>query len=166
MKKFLLTCVLALWILPAQAYTPPTGFRGIPWGTDVSTLRDEMFLVNENQVMSIYARYTEKYAVGEANLLRVQYCFYKGRFYAAFLEFEGHSNFLPLKEAMTAIHGPGLQSNRFVEKYIWGIQSRVTISLDYSPATTKGTLFFVYTPIADEQRADDRQKGKAAGKDL
>ena len=36
----MMSLVLLLWILPAQAYTPPTGFRGIPWGTLASTLQD------------------------------------------------------------------------------------------------------------------------------
>ena len=115
---------------------------------------------------TVYGRYGEPLAIGAALLSRVHYVCYKGRFYGVMVYFEGSSNWHPIKEALIQTHGPGTQPNQFLEHYVWGLQRLVTIDLDYNSIEQKGTLLLVYQHIAQQKRADEQQKGKAAGKDL
>ena len=162
-------CILFTLIfgsLEAQAYTPPSGFRGIAWGTELQAMTGAFYVLTTHGDTTVYARYGEPLSIGEANLQRINYICYKGRFYGVRVSFEGSSNWHPIKEALTQTHGPGIQPNRFMETYVWGLQAMVRIHLDYSRVSEKGTLTFIFGPIAQEQSRDDQQKGKAAGKDL
>ena len=157
---------LILGSLEAQAYTPPVGFRGIPWGTLASTLQDELILVQDKQDEAMYLRPTDKLSIGDAQIIRIVYRFYKGQFFSAYIQFEGEQNGTLLKEVLLQTHGVGVQPNRYLAHHAWGLHTPVTIQFDYTPLTQHGGVLFMYHPIFQKQLTDQKKKGKAAGKDL
>ena len=151
---------LMLWTVPVQAYTPPSGFRGIAWGTLASTLEADLVLVDDSPDVKYYTRLSEKYTLGEATLDRITYGFFRGRFYTALIQFHGLSNFQTISEALRQTFGPATQPNRYIDRFVWGLNTSVVILAD------KAGVIFQFGPIAQEERLAAQQKGKAAGKDL
>jgi hypothetical protein len=111
MLAFLLI-VTACFAIPAFAFqNEPDGFRGVKWGTNINELHD-MVLYQEDGDTKAYQRNNDKIKIGDAEISLVVYGFYKGRFYAVHIGFNGDSNFKKLKNTFFDQFGQGYQSNR------------------------------------------------------
>ena len=97
----------------------PDGFRGIKWGTDISTLKDMVFIDAIYRDMKRYERRGDELKIGEAKLDYIQYEFRKGRFYLVEMWFKGGENFNQIKETMFEIYGKGRSMTEKTEGYFW-----------------------------------------------
>jgi hypothetical protein len=63
----------------------PDGFRGINWGTDVSTLKlRDLKLIDESPdgQTKCYDRKDDVMEIGAAKIKNIGYCFWRGKFFA------------------------------------------------------------------------------------
>jgi hypothetical protein len=97
----------------------PDGFRGIKWGTDISTLKDMVFIDAIYKDMKRYERRGDELKIGKAKLDYIQYEFRKGRFYLVEMWFQGIENFNHVKETMFEIFGKGRSMSEKTEGYFW-----------------------------------------------
>jgi hypothetical protein len=113
----------------------PDGFRGIKWGTDISTLKDMTFVTEIDKDAKRYERKRDELKLGKAKLDSIQYEFRKGRFYLVEIEFQGVEDFNRIKEAMFETYGKGRsmmeKSEGLSESYFWeGEKTDIIIIFD------------------------------------
>ncbi|MGA2468675.1 MAG: hypothetical protein ABSH06_30590 [Thermodesulfobacteriota bacterium] len=101
----------------------PDGFRGIKWGTEISTLKDMVFVMAIDKDVKRYERKRDELKIGKAKLDYIHYGFRKGRFYLVEMGFQGIENLNNLKETMFEIYGKGRsmseKTERMSESYFW-----------------------------------------------
>jgi predicted PilT family ATPase len=101
----------------------PDGFRGIKWRTEISTLKDMVFVMAIDEDVKRYKRRGDELKIGKAKLDYIQYEFRKGRFYLVEIGFQGVENLKNLKEAMSEIYGKGRsvseKTEKLSESYFW-----------------------------------------------
>jgi len=101
----------------------PDGFRGIKWGTEISTLKDMVFVMAIDKDVKRYERKRDELKMGKAKLDYIQYEFRKGKFYLVEIGFQGIENLNNLKETMFEIYGKGRsmseKTERMSESYFW-----------------------------------------------
>ena len=151
--------------IPVFAFqNEPDGFRGIKWGTNISEL-PEMSLSEDRGDSKFYLRKGDKLKIGDADIDRISYGFYKGRFNKLFIIYKGSLNFTKLKDIFFAQYGQGSKPNRFMEQYYW-VGETVSISFEHSEITKEGKIFYTYDPISNEKGEDRKEKAKNGAKDL
>jgi len=144
-----------LWAFQAEPYD----FGGIPWGTLIGDLPDMRYLAGIGEVKS-YQREDESMVLGSTPVSSVSYIFYKGRFCAVYLGFQGSSSLEALKKWLFRTHGEPHRPNEEMERYFWQGE-QVDIALRYSDEPSqKGSVIYWFKPIMEEKIADD--EGKAA----
>jgi hypothetical protein len=124
-------CLLSFPITPALAFENETdGFRGIPWGAAPSSVeglvpdsqtasdfesvaRDEGLTLKDFPLES-YRRPSDKMEFAEAEMGRISYQFYKGRFARAILAFPD-SRYTGVGQSYAQMHDIGSPPPRFYE---------------------------------------------------
>jgi hypothetical protein len=158
----------------------PDGFRGIKWGTEISTLNDMEKVEKDQSSNSDLVWYTRKgdtLAIGQAKLENIFYSFWMGKFDSVWIDFEGDENFEVLKKESLERFGKVRGSEEPVEKtqrgarrepsaikrpegfYAWWGRNTEMV-LSYSKDRHKGTLTINSTMISEERRAYEKQKEK------
>ena len=168
-------CLAILWVkevssssgLPGD-FSPgsePEGFRGIKWGTDLSSLGKVAESLKEIRTdlsfggVDIYLRRGDELTLDGVDLERIEYLFWRGQFCGVRLYAKGYSDFLALKEAMFARFGPGYQSNKFIERYIW-LGKITSLFLRYNGFSREGTLSMTSSEVYKQWRKYDSEKAK------
>ena len=139
----------------------PDGFRGIKWGTDISTLKDMEYLGIDPSYggMKKYTRKNEDLHLGGAKLEIIGYGFWRGKFCGVQILTKGSTNWRGLRDAVFEKFGRGYQSNEYIEYYIWG--GDITgMSLKYNEISKEGKLFMSSKEINRQQKAYKKQKAK------
>ena len=158
----------------------PDGFRGIKWGTEISTLKDLEKVKQDKSSDSDLVWYTRKgdtLAIGEAKLENIFYSFWMGNFEGVWIDFKGGENFEALKKALFEQFGNPLESEGSMKKMgkragrerspteragtfyaWWGKNTEVWLS--YSEDRHKGTLTINSRMISEERRAYEKEKEK------
>ena len=87
---------------------PWNGFRGIAWGTHVKDIKG-MKLVRASRLLgaAFYKRANDKLVMGKARLTKIEYGFYKDRFYHVWIDSASPADFEALKLAIFATYGKG-----------------------------------------------------------
>jgi hypothetical protein len=153
----------------------PTGFRGKDWGTNISEFTDMVFLKDYGNFpdnygdQKFYIKNNDNMKIGEADLDRVIYGFYKNRFYYVSIEFKGLRNFSSIKETLFQTYG--VVDQPIFEKTLWDTLygwngDKVEIMLVYTTSSQDGDLFYCYQPINEEMGRDKRLKAKSGADDL
>ena len=105
-----------------------------------------------------YKREDDSMVLGSTPLSSVSYIFYKGRFCAVYLGFEGASSFEALSKRLAETHGQPYRPSEEMERYFWQGQY-VDIALRYSDGPAKkGSVIYWFKPIMEEKVADDEEK--------
>ena len=131
-------------------------FRGIPWGTDKKEIPDLVEGPKKGEVET-FTRGEQK-RVGDIAVESIYYLFYKGRFGAAMIIFQGPSNFSGLKDSLSQKYGPSKTADPLREEYSWDLED-LTIFFEYSPAQNKGSINYFFKPLM-QQREEDRAKAR------
>lgn len=159
-------------LLPIRLFAfqnDPDGFRGIKWETNISTLKDMIYVKTEAYSSAPsageikgYARKNDELKLGGAKLDSILYCFWQGRFCNVLISFTGSTNFYGIKDACEIKFG----KFHFLAKhwYGWGggegENSTSIIALDFSEISNQGTLLIQSKSIREEQNRYDYQKAK------
>jgi hypothetical protein len=153
----------------------PDGFRGIKWGTEISTLKDLEKVKQDKSSNSDLVWYTRKgdsLAIGGAKLENIFYSFWMGNFESVWVDFEGEENFEVLKKELFEQFGKPLKSEGMMRKIDertdreragtfyawWGKNTEMWLS--YSKDRHKGTLTINSIRIREERKDYERQKEK------
>jgi len=96
----------------------PTGFRGMEWGAPIEA-QEGLILVDRAADRAMYRRTSDELRIGEAELQRIQYMFYKGRFAAVIIRTSGATNKAALILAFKTQFGNSMQANRYIDDHIW-----------------------------------------------
>jgi hypothetical protein len=175
---FLIGCFAAT--RSSKTSSDPDGFRGIKWGTEITTLKD-MEKIKEDKSsdndLVWYTRKEDTLEIAKAKLENIFYSFWMGKFYSAWIDFEGDENFETLKKELFERFGKVLGSEEPMEKtqrearrepsaikrpegfYAWW-GKKTEIVLSYSKDRHKGTLTLNSTMISEERRAYEKEKEK------
>jgi hypothetical protein len=156
----------------------PDGFRGIKWGTEISTLKELEKVKQDKSSDSDLVWYTRKgetLAIGEAKLENIFYSFWMGNFESVWIDFEGEENFEALKKELFEQFGKPLGSEGSMRKMgkwegreragtfyaWWGKNTEMWLS--YSKDRHKGTLTIHSIRIREERKDYEKQKEKERG---
>ncbi len=188
MKKVkILTIVFSIFLVgcfaSARSSKPrsdPVGFRGIRWGTEISTLKDMEKVEQDKSSNSDLVWYTRKgdtFAIGKAKVETTFYSFWMGNFESVWIDIKGDENFETLKKELFELSGKVLESEELMKKmdkkaerepstiehaeefYAWEGKN-TEMSLSYSKNLHKGTLYINSRMIGEERRAYEKQKEK------
>jgi hypothetical protein len=140
----------------------PNGFRGIKWGTDVTSLRDMVLLKDLGEIRT-YSKTKDALTVGDANAESIKYSFLDGKFYQVEISIYGTENIGAFKKRLIVLFGEPKLSQRTIantdfEVYTWkGDSTEIDFvcSTDRSPPMT---LFGVITMASAEFRKAEMNK--------
>jgi hypothetical protein len=153
--SFLMSALILLTSGIAGVQSAET-FRGIPWGTDKKEITDLVEGPKKGEVET-FTRGEQK-RVGEIPVETIYYLFYKGKFGAAMIIFQGASNFSGLKDSLSQKYGPSKTADPLREEYSWDLED-LTIFFEYLPAQNKGSINYFFKPVV-QQREEDRAKAR------
>lgn len=155
------------WEIGGKPGTEPDGFRGIKWGTHISSLSGMRYYRTDPSYggVHIYIRVGDKLQIGGAKLDRIEYGFWQERFCGVTIYTSGSVNWYSLKDAVFETFGRGYQPNEFIEKYFWG-GTETGMILEYNEITEKGSLWMSSRKISKEMEEWDKRKAKEGAKDF
>ena len=141
--------LVLVFLLPQPGWTVevPNGFRGIAWGTPLSKLTG-MVVADDSGQVKYYRRTGDPLSLGEAELKRVSYGFYRDMFYSVLIEFEGKANFEKTRTHLLATYGETAGMGSTGTSYMWGTADGASISLKYSETPQQGYVFFFNRIVA------------------
>jgi hypothetical protein len=90
-----LTIAIALLSASSFAFTSePDGFRGIIWGTDISTLKGMTHVRTYPSYggVEFYTRKGDELRFGDAQLYNIEYAFWKGKYASVWIYSIGYAN--------------------------------------------------------------------------
>ncbi len=182
-----LTIVLSILLLgcfssvrPSKLRSDVDGFRGMKWGTEITSLRDMEKIEQEGSSFTDLVWYIKKgdpLTLGQAKLGNISYAFWEGSFESVWIDFEGDENLELLKKELFEQFGEVLESEELLKRidkkargeasaiehpevfYTWGGKN-TEISLFYSKGGHKGNLSFISKKVSEERRTYEREKQK------
>ena len=143
---FLLVLVFSL-PQPGWTVEASNGFRGITWGTPLSKLTG-MVVADDSGQVKYYRRSGDSLSLGETELKRISYGFYRDKFYSVLIEFEGKANFEKARTHLLATYGETAKIGSTGTSYMWGTADGASISLKYSETPQQGYVFFFNRIVA------------------
>lgn len=141
MKKFFvvwaLSVALSATAVAAGYKNEPDGFRGVKWGTELSSRKDMQRLAQDKNGNVYYKRHNDKMQIGDAPLNMVWYREHHHQFESVYMEASGADNQSSLLAALNHRFGPGARASLSAEKYLWdGPTTRIFVSCDASHTCT------------------------------
>lgn len=134
----------------------PEGFRGIKWGQSLDSV-EGMKLIGEEISDSeslIYIKEKERLKIGYVDLEKIEYYFWKNRFYKVTIYVKGYTNWKGLQEATFEKFGRGFQPESTKEEYAWyGNVTRMLLS--YDEKEKQGVLIMFSKEISTLQQQYD-----------
>jgi len=165
---------------PSKLRSEPDGFRGVKWGTEISTLKDlEKVKQDKSSDSDLvwYIRKEDTLAIGEAKLENIFYSFWLGNFESVWIDFKGEDNFEAIKKELVEQFGKPLSSEGIMKKMgertgrelspteragifyaWWGKNTEMWLS--FSEDLHKGTLTINSVRIREERKDYKKQKKK------
>ena len=142
-----------------KADSEPDGFRGIKWGTDISTLKDMTLVMTIDHETKRYKRNGDVLRMGEVKLDYIEYEFWKGMLYLADIGFEGAENWNNLRSRMFATFGKGQSQSEEKEqlsaRYRWDGE-KTTIIMIYNESMGGG-LTISSTEITNQKAKEEKE---------
>lgn len=153
-------------VLPLTAFAEADGFRGIKWGTKLSTLKNMQLLADNRKGQKVYSRKDDQLIIGGADLESIDYHFWQDKFCSVFVMCEGYLNFRFLKDSTFEKFGAGSQTNPFMEDYMWYGETTGMV-LKYNEISQKGSLsMFSREILAIRDNYEKEEAKKGAKKDF
>ncbi len=126
-----------------QSGLEPYGFGGIEWETDLSTLKglEHYRTDGSHGGIDFYFKKGEVLKIGGEPFEKVQYGFWKGKFYVGMIKTDGPARWNTLKKAILNHYGEGTKPFRNREEYLWSGEN-VMMALRYDEELKRG-LFYI-----------------------
>ena len=137
------------------------GFRDIKWNTAISELKNMEYYASSPIYSEIkfYERKGDSLRMGPAELDRILYIFWKGRFRGVLITTQGSHHWETLRRACYEEFGKATKPNRDVEQYVWdGHTSR--ICLRYSRILNRGILHIYSTTRNNRTQENQWVRGR------
>lgn len=168
-KNMISFCLIIIFLLnPVKVFgqkfkhgSEPDGFRGIKWGTNISTLLDMEYLYTDQSYggIKLYEKKGDVLEIGGAQIEKIFYGFWNGRLHNVLIVTFNYSNWAGLKEACFEKFGKPFQPNKYINTYIWrGIKT--DILLEYDNIKKIANLRISSMEINKEQKKYDKEKAK------
>ncbi len=158
--------------------TEPDGFRQIKWGTDISTIKDMVFIEDLSQTMNIalakeYKKNNDILKIGSAHLKKLSYTFWGGKFWFVVAEFSGLENWKVLRDSCFKMFGSrnilirdlsgnrkdGTKYQEKIEDYSW--EGEITsLSINYWHVLNHGTFSISSKVIGDKAKYLSNEKAR------
>ena len=158
MRKFKwLVCGLAILFLitsPLNAAELSEGFLGVKWGSNISELTDFKKISGEGDV-AYYRNPAKTYTVYEVENPSVIYGFYKGEFFATYIQVGTYTVFERVKEHLSEKFGEPKTTLKVKTRqtiHRWKHQ-KIKIKLKLYELEGKMKLAFYYTPLSNKLNA-------------
>jgi hypothetical protein len=171
-KFFIFTFIFALSILSittnsyASYKNEPEGFRGLPWGTNFSTIADSMTLSRIDESyggIKFYTRTDDDLTIGSASLQSIEYGFWQDKFCSAYIFTNGYSNWNGVQASLVEKFGSVNKGNPYVEKYGW-FGENTTIISNYNNVSDNGCIIFDSEKLSKSMENWSNQKSKEGAK--
>lgn len=144
--------------------TEPDGFRGLQWGNEPK-MQSGLKRVGTDPSyggLDVYMRSGDELKIGAADVSKIEYRFWKGKFLSVTIYCAGYVNCTNLKDATVDKFGLGYQANPYIETYVW--EGPVTsMLLKYNEFIEEGMLHMFSVRLTDEAEELDREKAKEGG---
>jgi hypothetical protein len=138
--------VLAIgYLLFGSTAREPRDFRGIQWGSPVANV-PEMKLLAEAGDLKFYEKTNDRMKIGDGDVERIVYGFYKGRFYNVMIYYSSPANYQKIQEALSDAFGKPFQPNESEKKLFWNGE-QVNLLLHFDEASNTGRVTYLYKPI-------------------
>jgi hypothetical protein len=142
----------------------PDGFRGINWGTDISTLKD-MELIGKDGLNDLYRRKEDALQLGSAQLKKIDYLFLNGKLSGVGIKIHGVDNFNSLKKSSFEKFGEGRllkAKDRYdAQDFKWMWTGKLTsIMFKYNPNSEEGVFLLVANELNIKRSILQKQKDK------
>jgi hypothetical protein len=134
-----------------QMQNEPKDFRGIEWGAAFERFADELRLVRRDDQVLVYLRKADKLSVGQADVMKVAYRFYKNKFSVGIIQTYGGANKRALRESLVAQFGEPERISKNQELDSWNGQN-VQIVLSCSVTSYCAVEFISKQMIALEEK--------------
>ena len=106
----------------------PTEFRGINWGTPIEDHQKELVPLSTRGDVAFYRRPTDQMSWGGAEIQKISYRYFKGRFSGSTLQLFGASHKKAITAKMFELFGTPEQPNKRVPQYFWtGEKAKVVL---------------------------------------
>jgi len=168
-KKIILFCLIVLSFLNpievfGQKFRPnsePDGFRGIKWGTNISTLEDMEYLYTDQSYggIKLYKRKGDVLKIGGAQIEKIFYEFWNGQLCSVRILTFDYTNWAGLREACFEKFGKPFQPNKYINTYAWG-GIKTEILLEYDKIKKVGELWMNSKAISKKQKEYNNEKAK------
>jgi hypothetical protein len=144
--------------------TEPDGFAGIKWGTEFSEVKSEMVESRsisdpaepDVKIKIYYTQKADNLKMGEAQLDKIEYVFWRGKFAEVRINATGPEDFNHLKKFLFEKYGT---VNKSRGAYFWD-GSVTQIALRYEEPTKPSLLTIASTKIASQEVKEIFDKDK------
>ncbi len=106
----------------------PTEFRGINWGAPIEEHQKEFVQLSSRGDLAFYRRPADQMSWGGAEIQKISYRYFKGRFSGSTLQLFGSSHKKAITAKMFELYGTPEQPNKRVPQYFWnGEKAKVVL---------------------------------------
>ncbi|GAB2954557.1 hypothetical protein GCM10027048_20010 [Hymenobacter coalescens] len=140
------------------------GFRDLKFGTTVASVKG-LALLESKGGMRVYTRVTDSKKVGNFQVSRILYYFYRGQLSSIRLDTKGYLNSRGVLAAFQGLYGPGEQDNEYIEEYSW-VGDRVVMNYEENSVSNNATIYLFSRSMLERQRVDEEKAAQKAGADL
>lgn len=160
------TAILMLILFPAIATAADfrEGFGGISWGAPIEDF-PELQKVGSKELVEYYFNPGKRFIFEDVEIQKVHYGFYKGRFFAAYLQIETLEIFQQLKQKIQSRFGVPLV--RYAAEgqpavYRWK-EKDLKIKLKIDDAMHNMKLALYYVPLTDQVNEAGQERYQEQG---
>ncbi len=163
--RLVISVITIVFLLPTILFAfqnEPVGFRGIRWGTHIEELLDMVPAygiktdIEENVAdCKFYTKKNDNMKIGDSDINKIAYGFYKGRFYNVRIFVNNLENYSSIKQTIFQLYGNADRKVTGFEIYSW-FGSNVDVRLSYSDLFGEGSakVDYTYKPINEEMRVN------------
>lgn len=157
-------CFPSICCFAARAGSLPPeidGFRGIKWGTDISKSPDFKKVGTDSSFggIDLYERLNDSPFIGAAQLEKIVYGCWQGKFDHVSITFSGFNNFHNLLESSKERFGAPYKKNKYIDEYFWSNDLSFAL-IDYSDITKKGKMSFYSKAVMEEEKKYTKAKAR------
>lgn len=173
MKKIFMSSIVVLMLIAfssvafARTYqNEPDGFRGITWGTDFETVKDQFILVDTDSSyggLQFYTRVNDEMTIGSASLESVNYVFWQNKFAFSSIGLKSYKNWTGVQNALESKFGNGFQPNDYISNYYW-LGDITVIQSKYNKIQDTGLVTFVSRNIRNQMEEWEKAQAAAGAK--
>lgn len=144
-------------------YNEPDGFRGLKWGTTLSSLSGLQFVHKDDDGIKYYTIKTDKLTIGSAHVQSIWYGFWRGKLYSSFVVFKGSHNWDIIKGSLFEKFGSGRDLQG--ESFAWR-GGKTNIITSWNRFSNDGSMAMFSTQLEEEKHASLQNEIKDSVKEF